>query len=105
MGSVITASETEAIYGDASYAWTINNAGMLRGSAGIVLRTDGSVGNTGLISGDAFGVDSLCPNGTVSNQGNIVGPTGFAVAITDGIVTNGTGALIAGKYGIVMQQF
>ena len=100
----------------ATQDWTIQNAGVVYGSNdGIRLQSTGSIGNTGTITGGAFGIFFTSYEGRVDNSGVIqgTGPDGvaFGAALYGGgdfineaggtVSYDGFGVVVRGTYGTI----
>ncbi|WP_158927342.1 Hint domain-containing protein [Acidisphaera sp. S103] len=104
VGGVETNGGT-AIYGGSTQAWTITNAGTVSGgsaagSLGIDLRAGGTIGNTGLISGNHYAIRVRGAAGTVTNAGSITSQTDGVVLFAGGSVSNAAGGVIAGTTNV-----
>jgi hypothetical protein len=100
----ITASDGNAVYGEASGAATVVNAGVIAGDGyGIVLDAGGSVTNHsgGAISGGNDGILGQSGAVTVVNAGSIAGSDVNGILLSPGgRVTNQSGGAISGVDGI-----
>jgi fibronectin-binding autotransporter adhesin len=90
-----------AIYGAATQAWTITNAGTVSGgspasSLGIDLKAGGTIGNTGRISGAHYAIRIRGAAGMVTNAGSITSATDGVVLFAGGSVSNAVGGVITG---------
>jgi hypothetical protein len=104
LGGVETNGGT-AIYGGSSQTWTITNAGTVSGgspagSLGIDLKASGTIGNTGLISGDLYAVRIAGGAGIVTNAGSITGQTNGVALDAGGSVSNAAGDVITGTSNV-----
>ena len=107
----VTATTGAALFGPATTAWYVANAGSLHANAGdgIALLLGGSVNNqTGAhIYGAYGGVSITGTAGALTNSGSITGgqatyATPGVVFADGGIITNATGGVIDGSAGILV---
>ncbi|HLZ65056.1 MAG TPA: hypothetical protein VKQ29_02440, partial [Aliidongia sp.] len=111
-GVTIAYSSGNAVYGNATEAWTLTNSGTISGANGISFAGSGSVTNTASsqITGSGNGVQILGATGMVVNAGTIqsTGSTGTPIGVYlahDGTVSNqGAAAVISGVYGVAIND-
>ena len=100
-----SAASGNAVYGDSSTHWTVNNAGVLKGySNGVLLQSPSSVTNTGTIAGGTSSGLVIGGYATVTNSGVITSPGDDGVDIEGGIFTNKQGGVVTGLFAGVASE-
>ncbi len=102
----INVTNAVGVFGDASAAWTLANAGLIAGTTGLFFQTagaPGTVSNIGTIAGTTNTGVVLDSGGSVNNQGVIQGAnTGIFVNGGSGNVTNTATIAAATNTGVTL---